>query len=302
MNWRNALASGHRLVLDGGTGSELRRRGVTLSDICWSAAANVEHADLLEAIHGDYIRAGADIVTANTFATTRFVLAGAGLEGRFQEINASALGTARRTAFRSSRDVAVAASLSCLPPGFDRHAYPDSDAEYAAYCELADRFADCRVDLVLLEMMQDTKHTVRACRAVRSAGLPFWIGISCRLGQKSRDGGQDLVAFDDPDCAFDAVLEALLPFDPEGFSIMHSPLDAIVPALERLRVSWAGAIGAYAEIPYADDPEQTTVHSTSPSDYARAAREWLDAGCVLVGGCCGTTPAHIEAVRREVDR
>jgi S-methylmethionine-dependent homocysteine/selenocysteine methylase len=273
MNWRNALASGHRLVLDGGTGSELRRRGVTLSDICWSAAANVEHADLLEAIHGDYIRAGADIVTANTFATTRFVLAGAGLEGRFQE-----------------------------PPGFDRHAYPDSDAEYAAYCELADRFADCRVDLVLLEMMQDTKHTVRACRAVRSAGLPFWIGISCRLGQKSRDGGQDLVAFDDPDCAFDAVLEALLPFDPEGFSIMHSPLDAIVPALERLRVSWAGAIGAYAEIPYADDPEQTTVHSTSPSDYARAAREWLDAGCVLVGGCCGTTPAHIEAVRREVDR
>lgn len=299
MNWHDMLASGRKLVLDGGTGSELRRRGVRLSDICWSAAANLDHADLLEAIHGDYIRAGADIVTANTFATTRFVLARAGLDDRFEEINASALGTARRAAALSSRDVAVAASLSCLPPGFDRRAYPDSDAEYAAYCELADRFAECDVDLVLLEMMQDTAHAVRACRAVRSAGLPFWIGISCRLG---RGGSQDLVAFDDPGCAFDAVLEALLPFDPEGFSIMHSPLDAIMPALERLRVSWAGAMGAYAEIPYAEDPEKGLVCSTSPSDYARAAREWLDAGCMLVGGCCGTTPAHIEALRREVDR
>ena len=74
-------------ILDGGTGSELRRRGIMLSERCWSARANLTHPDLLRTIHEDYIRAGAGIVTANTFATSRFVLAGAGIDAEFAAIN-----------------------------------------------------------------------------------------------------------------------------------------------------------------------------------------------------------------------
>jgi S-methylmethionine-dependent homocysteine/selenocysteine methylase len=278
-------------ILDGGLGSELRRRGVALSPRCWSAEANLTHTDLLTRIHEDYVRAGADIVTANTFATSRFVLAGAGLDARFDEINRLAIAAARRAAASADREVAVAASISCLPPAFDAAAYPSADAEYAAYAELAACFAERGADLVLLEMMQDTVHAPRACRAVSRAGLPFWIGVSCR-----GDRGGRLVAFDEPAQPFAAVLDAVLGFEPEGIAIMHSPVDAVGPALAELGRYWQGPTGGYAEIPYPEDPAHPGAERMDAAAYAEAAREWLAGGAVLIGGCCGTTPAHIAAL------
>lgn len=279
-------------ILDGGLGSELRRRGLRLSERCWSARANLTHRDLLTRIHEDYVRAGADIVTANTFATSRFVLAGAGLDTSFEEINRSAIEVARHAADSADREVTVAASISCLPPSFDTRAYPDPDAEYAAYSELAACFVDNGVDLILVEMMQDTKHAPRACRAARASGLPFWIGISCR--RRAEDG--ELVAFDDPRQSFASVLDAVLPFEPEGIAIMHTPLDAVSPALDDLRKRWSGPAGGYAEIPYPEDPSARAAGPIDATVYAEAARGWLDRGATLIGGCCGTTPAHIAAL------
>ena len=288
---------GHVLVLDGGTGSELRRRGAELSDRCWSAEANRSHLDLLIEIHLDYIRAGADIITANTFATSRFVLASAGLDAHFDEINRSSIDAVRQASKSTDRDLRVAASLSCLPPAFDADAYPPPDAEYRAYSELVACFVDNDVDLILLEMMQDTEHSALACRAVSMSGLPFWIGVSCRT--HSRDGR--LVTFDNPRQSFVDVLDAVLPFNPEGVAIMHSPVDAIGPAIEELGRHWAGAVGAYGEIPYAQDPTAADDKGIAPDEYAAAANKWLAQGAVLLGGCCGTMPAHIAALKALVD-
>ena len=68
--WQDTLARGGTLILDGGTGTELRRRGMALGRDTWSALASVTQFDLLRAIHADYVVAGADVVTTNTFATT----------------------------------------------------------------------------------------------------------------------------------------------------------------------------------------------------------------------------------------
>jgi homocysteine S-methyltransferase len=281
-------------ILDGGTGSELRRRGVGLSDRCWSAPANLSHPELLTDIHLDYIRAGADIVTANTFATSRFVLAGAGLETKFEKINRAAIAAARRAADAAEREIVVAASLSCLPPSFDPGAFPPPGAEYEAYAELAACFRDNGADLILVEMMQDTIHAPRACRAARDSGLPFWIGVSCRFDRAR----ERLVAFDDPDQPLDAILDAVLPFEPAGVAVMHSPLSAVAPALTALAARWAGPSGAYAEIPHAEDAAAAGgFEPVGPPGYAAAARDWLDRGVILVGGCCGTTPAHVAALR-----
>jgi homocysteine S-methyltransferase len=279
-------------ILDGGTGSELRRRKVPLSGQCWSAAANLTHAGMLTQIHADFIRAGADIVTANTFASSRFVLASAGLDSRFDEINRVAIVAARRAAESAERAVAVAASLSCLPPSLGAAVWPAPDAESEAYAELAACFVENGVDLILLEMMQDTEHAPRACRAARASGLPFWIGLCCRLDLSGR-----LVAYDDPAQAFAEVLDAVLPFQPAGIAVMHSPIDAIAPALAALAERWSGPIGAYAEVPYLEDPAVSSLEPVGAAGYATAARGWLERGLTLVGGCCGTTPAHIAALR-----
>src|SRR5512139_2052066 len=106
--WREALARGATLVLDGGTGSELRRRGVPLDSVAWSALAPLAHYDLLRTIHSDYIAAGADIVTTSTFATARFVLEAAGHGNDFLTVNTRAVAAAREARAASGREVAIA--------------------------------------------------------------------------------------------------------------------------------------------------------------------------------------------------
>lgn len=296
MTGHNRARDSRVLVLDGGTGSELRRRGVSLSDQCWSAEANLSHTDLLTEIHSDYIRAGADIITANTFASTRFVLASAGLDSRFDDVNRSAIKAARAAADAADRDISVAASLSCLPPAFDDSAYPKPDAESRAYSELCACFIEQGIDVILLEMMQDTEHAALACRAASASNLPFWVGISCRVDVK--DG---LVGFDHPDLPFAAVLDTLLPFNPSGIAIMHSPLNAVGPALEELDRIWAGPVGAYAEISYPEHPSAQAGHIVTAGEYSAAAKQWLDQGAAMLGGCCGTTPEHIAALKALVN-
>ena len=302
MSFRDALAARPLLILDGGTGSELRRRGLELSDVCWSAAVNLGHGALLEAIHRDYIAAGADIVTANTFGTTRFVLEAAGLGDLFEDVNRAALRAARAAADDAAdRRIFVAASLSCMPPCFDRSAWPPPAAEYAAYCELVGRFVEAGVDVVLLEMLQSAPHAELACRAIRATGLPFVAGLSCRLGGAERLASRGhsapaLVTFDDPTLPFEPVLDTVLGFAPDAIAIMHSPVDAMLPALDLLRSRWQGPIGAYAEIPYPEDPEGDGSERPAPTAYAASARAWIDRGASIVGGCCGTTPEHIAAL------
>ncbi len=291
MTAHGSESSGPLRLLDGGIGSELRRRGVVLSDNTWSATANLGHADLLTAIHRDYIQAGADIITANTFATNRFVLAAAGLEDRFDEINRAAIDAARRAA--EGHEVTLAASVSCLPPEFDVSAYPAPALEYRAYQELADLLAGLGVDLLLIEMLQHRDHAARACRAAAGAGLPFWAGISCR--RRPVDGA--LVAFDAAEEPIAAVIEAVLPFDPAGIAIMHTPADVVAEALTALQSQWHGPLGAYAETPYAEAPGYRNEPELDPDAYAALAGEWRGLGATLLGGCCGTTPEHIARMR-----
>jgi homocysteine S-methyltransferase len=288
--WQARLVAGGTLVLDGGTGTELRRRGMALSDTTWSALASRTHYGLLRAIHADFIGAGADVITTNTFATTRFVLEAAGRAEDFALINSRAVAAAREARDSSGREVAIAGSISCLPPRFDVHAYPDERTESSAYRELAETLAEAGVDFLLLEMMQETRHAPLACEAARSVGLPFWIGMSCRAGP-----GDALVGFDFPLVPLTACLPALLRLQPAVVAVMHTPIATIEPALHAVRAQWAGALGAYPELGDGMAPSAVT-----PAQLAVEARRWHAAGARAIGGCCGTTPEHIRAVAAAV--
>ena len=88
------LSEGGFVVLDGATGTELQRRGAAMEPTAWCGAAALEGQAALEAVHRDYIAAGADVITANTFATSRMVLDRAGLGDKFEEINRVAVDAA----------------------------------------------------------------------------------------------------------------------------------------------------------------------------------------------------------------
>jgi homocysteine S-methyltransferase len=277
------------LLIDGGTGSELRRRGMRLDTAAWSGLASLTHYELLREIHADYVAAGADVITTNTFGTARFVLEAAHHGDHFAAINRRAVDAAREARDASGRDVAIAGALSCLPPHFDVAAYPDEARERAAYRELAELLAASGVDLIALEMLQDTRHAPLACEAAAATGLPVWLGVSCR---QNADGA--LVAFDFPETPLGDVLDALLPFAPAAVTVMHSPPDAIAPALALLAERWSATRGAYPEI---GDGTPALLQSVRPAELVVLAREWAAAGARIVGGCCGTTPDYVRALR-----
>ena len=116
-NLKVRLDAGEIIVLDGGTGTELQRRGAQMDPSAWCGPASLNNSELLTQVHLDYIDAGADVVTANTFASSRLMLTPAGYADRVEEINRIAVEAALRardlaTKKSPSRRIAVAGSLS----------------------------------------------------------------------------------------------------------------------------------------------------------------------------------------------
>jgi len=163
------LHNGGTLILDGGTGTELERRGVTMNPEAWCGMASLESVGILEEIHKDYISAGADIITANTYCSSRLLLKPAGYGNQFEEINYAAIDAAQRARDASGREeVLIAGSLSHRGAITSGTAKPDlaqapSDGEMAdAFGELAALLHARGCDLILLEMMYDPERMVHA--------------------------------------------------------------------------------------------------------------------------------------------
>ena len=292
--WLDKLRADRIVLIDGGTGSELQRRGVSMSRDAWSGVAAYTHKDLLREIHEAYILAGAEVITTNTFGTTRFVLDSAGLGDEFSTINRRAVEAATEArATAAQHPVAIAGSISCLPPRLDVAAYPDARTERDAYRELAHFLAEGGVDLIALEMMEDASHASMAMEAALEVGLPVWLGISTRYSDRDRT----LVGFDYPDTPLSVPLETLAPMNPTVINIMHTPPEAIEPAIKQLKEYWTGPFGVYPELGDFSAPDWRFTNEIPPQDFVAYAACWVREGARLLGGCCGTTPSHISALR-----
>lgn len=291
------LAAGGVVLLDGGTGTELERRGVPMDPDAWCGPATGEHADVLEEIHRAYIAAGAEIITANTFSGSRLMLAGAGLGDQVETLARQAVATA--FAARGERaDVLIAGSMSHQIPvvrGGDRSRRddrPDAATMSAAFHELSGILADSGCDLLLLEMMYAPDRMAQALPAARACGLPVWLGLSGRYGA---DGA--LLSFDrDEDLPFDDVLAGIDFTGIDAVGIMHTPVTLCGEALEAIARHWPGPRFVYPDSGYFRMPHWQFEDVIAPADLHTAAADWVAAGASAIGGCCGLSPEHIAAL------
>ena len=113
--WQPTLAAGGVLVIDGGMGTELQRRGVPMDEVVWSGAAVLSNPDVVRTVHEDYIRAGADVIITNTFGSTRQMLGGAGLGAQVELVHRRAVVLAQEARAATNSRVAIAGSLSPSP-------------------------------------------------------------------------------------------------------------------------------------------------------------------------------------------
>jgi len=291
--WKETLDAGEVLLIDGGMGTELQRRGVPMDEVAWSGAAVFTNPDAVRETHEDYIRAGARVITTNTFGSTRQMLEPAGYGDQVEAVHRNAVKLAKEARDNvGDESVAIAGSISTEPPSFDRNAFLSPEKELAAYQEAAGLLAETGVDLIALEMINETDHAARAMQAALETKLPVWLGVGC----KKREDGR-IVSFDHDDLEFATVLDALIPLGPTVVNIMHSEIRAVPEAIELVRERWSGPIGVYPESGHFTQPLWNFVDVISPADLVTEASGWVAAGARLLGGCCGTSPEHIKALQ-----
>ena len=153
MNIQERLDQGKIIIMDGGTGTEMEKRGVPMEEKSWSASSTITQPETLRQIHEDYIRAGADIIITNTFSTSRHVLEGCDLGDKFEEITRTAARVAleaRESA--ADRPVWVAGSLSTTTFA---QGQPPQEIAQANFNDQADILAEEGVDFFVVEVMGD---------------------------------------------------------------------------------------------------------------------------------------------------
>lgn len=308
MKLAKRLAAGAPVLLDGAIGTELTRRGVDTSLPLWSTRALLDAPDVLREIHRDYVAAGAEILTANTFRTGRRTMRRCGLGDRAKELTRRAVEIAREAIAaaatapievrpgdpdtRFAAPVSVAGSMSPLEDCYEPSAVPSARELEDEHGEMAALLGVSGVDVLLVETMNTVCEATTATSAARATGLPTIVGLVCGHDARLLSGE-----------SIEDAVDALEPLRPDAIAINCTPTPSITSSLRRLADTTRLPMGAYGNIGYADaDKGWVNTDAVEPDAYARYAREWLDLGVRVVGGCCGTTPAHIAALRTLIDR
>lgn len=297
-NVNRKLAEGAVVILDGAIGTELEKRGAEMSGGAWCATATRTSPDILRQIHLDYIEAGADVITANTYATTIASLEGAGEAEAFEPLNRQSVAIAREAREMSGKDgIALAGSMSVarfIEPGTDRIATPDhldEDLWRSRFAAKAEILADEGVDLIVMEMMRDLDLSVWATQEALKTGLPVWAGIAC---EKDADGR--LVGFGRHSYPFEDIVDTFATLGCDAISVMHSSMNDTSDAMPILFRKWQGTVGVYPESGYFAMPNWQFVDIIEPGDFAARMTGWIDDGALIAGGCCGIGPEHIAAL------
>ena len=299
---KSRLDAGETIVLDGATGTELQRRGATMDPASWCGPASLNNSDLLTQIHLDYIKAGSDVITANTFASSRLMLTDAGFGDRVEEINRIAVEAALRARdlAPAGRNIAVAGSLSHMVPVAEGTAVVDpkktqplsqiSDALF----ELANVLKSSGVDHIMLEMMYEPTRIPLALEAALSTGLPVWFGMSAR---RTTDGKVvSFHAFDD--LPIDEITRFIPKQGVDVVGVMHTGAELISECLATNRKTFDGPLSAYPDSGYFEMPDWQFVDLIEPTRLESFYRQWMNEGVQLIGGCCGLTVEHIDAAQR----
>jgi homocysteine S-methyltransferase len=251
--------------------------------------------DLVGSIHRAYLEAGAEIIETATFGANRVRLAGFGLAGEAHRFNRKAAQIAREARDVAGRDVLVAGSIGPLGAPTREVLRLDDATIRAAFREQIDGLLEGGVDLFIFETFVDLRHLLLGVDEARRAtdDLPIIAQLTF---------GEDLELADGSAPAAAAATLATAPVDVIGVNCGAGP-HACLEALEALGPQSDGA-PARSIVPNAGLPQRVEgqfVYAAGPDYFGRMVPRMIDAGASIVGGCCGTTPEHIAAMRAALD-
>ena len=308
------------ILLDGAVGTQLQATGVPMNPYCWAAIGNHTHPYTVRKMHEDYIRAGVDVITTNTYSAARHSYEAAGLSDLVGELNYRAVALAREARDRvADKPVWIAGSVSNFGA--------QTESQYEVYRTGAGRtitggmrmrgliteeqakrnlkeqvalLVDAGVDFLIAEATGNDRQRRWVLDAVASAGVPYWAGFKChvREGEEAVRSGyfSDLLLADE--------LDDKLPLESDVLSLFHSTIEDTDRALPVVQSRWSGAIGCYPEAGRRDyvqafaDPNAENPHTLD--EWVSAARSWTERGVQVIGGCCGMGLEHIRVLQGQL--
>ncbi len=286
------LDSDRPVLSDGAMGTLLHQRGVGF-DQCFDEL-NLTQPALVSEIHREYIEAGSQIIQTNTFGANRYKLAQHGLENKVAEINTAAVELARRVVLASFKTVLIAGDVGPLGVRLAPFGRVQPEEAREAFREQISALAAAGVDLLIIETMTDLYEVREAVGAARDVApdLPVVASMTftrddrtllgddpTKVARKLRDAGADVI----------------------GVNCSGGP-NQILRILKQMQI--AVPDGRFSVMPNAGWPEQVggrIMYPAAPEYFGEYALAFWQAGACLIGGCCGTTPAHIAVMRRKID-
>ena len=281
--FRHYLDDGRPVLLDGATGTELYNRGVFINR-CFEAA-NITDPELVLALHRDYVAAGAGALLTNSWGANALKLAGHSLEEKLEEINLAAARIAREAA---GDEIFVAGAVGPLGRRIEPWGTLSAEDAFRAFSRQIACLERGGVDFLFLETFSDPNELEQAIRAAKAAAphLPVAASLTIDLAGNLVHGGSLEQAIETIDaCGADIV----------GLNCSVGPQPTL-SAIERVKRLTARPLSVKPNAGLPRQVEGRTIYMSTPEYLATFTRNFLQAGVQFVGGCCGTTPAHVKTM------
>lgn len=291
MTFLTTLALPRQIILDGATGTELNRRNVNTGLPLWSANAllNEHDAKILQDIHEDYLHAGAEIITTNTFRTHRRALAPSGNADLARKLTHRAVEIARLAIenVRSDSQKFIAGSLSTLEDCYRPDLVPPDDELLDEHSDRIIDLIECGVDLILIETINSIREAFIMAKLATFTGTPVVVSFVCDQTGKILSGE-----------TLTEAAELLLPLGISAIGVNCGPTPSLAKPLAELNLVCGQEFPliAYGNIGHADEKiGWINTDAENPEIYCEHAIHWP---VKIVGGCCGTTPGHIQILEK----
>lgn len=280
------------VLLDGGMGQELVKRGSVKESPMWGAQVLMDTPELVQQLHVEFIQAGAKVITLNSYSLTLERLVNVGAVDQFEELQATAFALAAAARDEAGvADVKIAASLPPLAGSYHPESTPEFDDALKSYQMIVEAQAG-NVDLFICETMSCIKEADAAGLAASESDKPHWIAFSVsdecdgvlRSGESINDAYQT-VSKHNPQAI---LLNCSLP----------EAIDAAWPHATSLNVpvgAYANGFTSISAMPLAGGVDMLNAREDlGPDEYAMAAMHWVNEGASVIGGCCEISPLHIQ--------
>ena len=285
------ILASQTLLADGAMGTMLHTRGVGF-DKCFDEL-NLTNPSAVAEIHREYIEAGAQLIITNTFGANRFKLTKHGLQDDVAEINKASVDLAKRVVAASFKDVLVAGDVGPLGVRIAPFGRVQPEEAREAFAEQIRALADAGVDAIVIETFSDLYEIREAIKAAKeTCALPVVASVTFTRDDRTLLGDEPMkVARTLRDAGADVI----------GVNCSGGPAQ-LLRILKQMKQ--AVPDGKFWVKPNAGWPEQVGGRIMYPADaeyFGDYALSFRETGAVIVGGCCGTTPQHVAAMRKALD-